>query len=515
MELQIVSADAMQMAETIFGAGVKIVSASYTGQKDQVGVYSGAQTTSPGVAPSDSGLILSTGRVSDFTQSSGDANISAGTTTSFDTAGDEMLSKVSGQDTYDAAVFTAEFVPAGNIMTMQIVWSSEEYLEYVNSGFNDAFAVWVNGVPATLTVGSGDITIDNINDKVNSNLYVDNPASGNTYNTEMDGFTVTLTLKVPVEEGKVNTFRMAIADGGDSAYDSTVLVAADSVQVALIALDDEETVHKGDAVKIDVLANDKSMLGGTLTVTKINGVDVKPGDTLVLPSGEKILLADNGVLVVQTIDQFGETELTYEVTDEKGNTDVAFVKLSMIACFTEGTEIEVPGGRMPVEWLRPGDEVVTLDHGPQVLRWVGRVTRDAVGPDAPVEIAAGTLGAHETLRLSGNHRVLVTGARAELLFGEAEVLVKAKHLVDGRAVRVVEGGEVTYLHLLFDRHEVVMANGLPCESYYPGDQTMAGFDPEVQEEMLRLFPALRDDAGAFGPLVRAEVKGHEARLLGR
>jgi hypothetical protein len=159
--------------------------------------------------------------------------------------------------------------------------------------------------------------------------------------------------------------------------------------------------------------------------------------------------------------------------------------------------------------------VLTRDHGAQPLRWVGRVVRAAQGVDAPVEIAAGTLGDHETLRLSGNHRVLVRGVRAELLFGEAEVLVKAKHLVDGHAVRVVEGGEVAYLHLLFDRHEVVVANGLDCESYFPGDCTMKAFDAEVQDEILRLMPGLREGMAGFGPLARAEVKGCEARLLMR
>ena len=514
MELQIDSAGAMEMAETIFGSGITILSASYSGQSGQVGIYSGADATMPGVAPSDSGLILSTGKVSDFTQSSGDANISAGTSTDFGTTGDALLSGVSGQTTFDAAVFEAVFVPSGDLLTMQIVWSSEEYLEYVNSGFNDAFAVWVNGVPATLTVGTGDITIDNINSVSNANLYVDNPASSNTYNTEMDGFTVTLTLKVPVIEGQQNTFRMAIADGGDGAYDSAVMIAADSVQVALIAEDDFLTIRKGTFERVDVLANDRSSFPGELRVTKVNGVEVTEGSVVRLPSGDVIEVSGGGILITHAADKLDDSVLTYEVTDAAGNTDVAFLTLNIVACFVAGSRIAVPGGEVAVEDLVPGDRVLTRDHGPQVLRWVGRVTRAARGADAPVEIAAGTLGAHGTLRLSGNHRVLVTGARAELLFGEAEVLVKAKHLVDGRAVRVVEGGEVTYLHLLFDRHEVVMANGLPCESYYPGDQAMAAFDAEVQEELLRLFPVLRA-RGGFGPLARAEVGGREARLLGR
>ena len=512
-ELKIESAAAEQMAETIFGEGVKIVSARYSGAEGQVGIYSGANETMPGVAPADRGLILSTGRVSDFTRSEGDANISEGTSTNLMGAGDEMLSRVSGQTTFDAAVFEASFVPTGDVLTMQIVWSSEEYLEYVNSGFNDAFAVWVNDVPAELVLGAGSISIDNINNKVNSNLYIDNAAASNTYNTEMDGFTVTLTLKVPVRAGEVNTFRMAIADSGDGAFDSAVMVAAGSVQVGLIALDDEMSIRKGDLAKLDVLGNDKSSVGAMLKVTKINGIAVEAGDSVKLPTGEVITLGKDGVLYVESVDSLEDRVLTYEVTDSMGNTDVAFVTLSMVACFTEGTLIDVPRGRVAVERLVPGDLVLTRDHGAQALRWVGRVVRAAQGEDAPVEIAAGTLGDHAAVRLSPNHRVLVAGARAELLFGETEVLVKAKHLVDGRAVRVVEGGEVAYLHLLFDRHEVVTANGLPCESYFPGDQAMAAFDADAQNEILRLFPMLRDGSQSFGQLARAEVNGREARLL--
>lgn len=513
MELKIETVDAMAMAETIFGAGVKVISAGFTGHVEQAGVYSGAHETMPGVAPADRGLILSTGRVRDFTQSEGDANVAPNTSTDFRGAGDSMLSKVSGQPTFDAAVFEASFIPTGNVLTMQIVWSSEEYLEYVSSGFNDAFAVWVNGVPAELVVGRGNITIDDINNRNNANLYIDNPSSANTYNTEMDGFTVTLTLKVPVVPGEVNTFRMAIADAGDGIYDSAVLVAANSVQVALIAQDDEVTIRKGDAGKLDVLGNDLTSMGGELRVTKINGIDVLPGDSVRLPTGETVTLGPDGVLYVQSVNSLYDHVLTYEVSDGFGNTDVGFVRLNMIACFTEGTLIDVPGGRLPVERLSPGDAVLTRDHGAQVLRWVGRVERPALGADAPVEIAAGTFGPHGTVRLSPNHRVLLTGARAELLFGEAEVLVKAAHLVDGEAVRVVEGGRVTYLHLLFDRHEVVTANGLPCESYHPGAATLDGFDPGTRGELLRLFPALRAGGAAYGPLARVELRAFEARLL--
>lgn len=154
------SATALDMANAIFGDGITVVSASYSGATVSSGIYSGANTTSPGISPTDSGVILSTGRVTDFTNSSGttDTNTQAGMGT--DVPGgvedDSQLRAVSGTTTYDGAILNADFIPDGNIITMQFVFSSEEYPEYVNGGVNDAFGVWVNGnfVPLTITTGA-------------------------------------------------------------------------------------------------------------------------------------------------------------------------------------------------------------------------------------------------------------------------------------------------------------------------------------------------------------------------
>ncbi|MCX7286765.1 MAG: choice-of-anchor L domain-containing protein [Rhodobacterales bacterium] len=218
--------DAMKMADAMFGPSIKIVSASYAGDPASAGIYSDGLKVAPGVTPSDSGVILSTGKASDFTNAKGEANQTASHST--DTKGvdnDGDLNSIAGTKTYDAAIFKAEFVPDGSVLTMQITFSSEEYLEYVGSGFNDAVGVWVNGEKAVLTVGDGDISINNINPGSNGDLYVDN--AKDQFNTEMDGFTVTLTLKAPVIAGKVNTIKIGIADGGDAIYDSNLLIAAD------------------------------------------------------------------------------------------------------------------------------------------------------------------------------------------------------------------------------------------------------------------------------------------------
>ncbi|MBU2981293.1 choice-of-anchor L domain-containing protein [Lentibacter algarum] len=509
------NASALAMADAMFGNGVSVTSATYTGANNASGVYSNGQSTSPNVLPSDSGVILSTGDARDFTNSTGQANQAANTSGNNGLAGDADLTAVAGQQTFDAAVFEAVFVPEGDELTMQIIFSSEEYLEYVNSGFNDATAIWVNGVQAELTVGDGDITINNINDGSNENLYVDNPAASSPFNTEMDGFTVTLTLKAPVVAGQENTIKIGIADGGDSVYDSNLLIIGDSIQTVLIADDDfVETVPFGSET-IDILANDESSTGGTLTITQINGMDVSAGDEVTLATGETVLLNADGTITVTADADVDTNTFSYEVTDEDGNTDTAFVTVDTVPCFTAGTMIRTMYGDMPVEDLRVGDRVITRDDGTQVLRWVGKKTVAAMGDFAPVLIRAGTFGAHGDLSVSPQHRVLVRGPMAELNADGSELLASAQMLAEAGLAEVVESDrDVTYYHLLFDRHQLLWANGLEAESYFPSDSTLDAFSEKAREEIYVLFPELRNHGEtAYGGVARRVARWFETRSM--
>ncbi|MGR3761389.1 choice-of-anchor L domain-containing protein [Roseobacteraceae bacterium NS-SX3] len=505
------NATADDMAEAMFGSGIEIVSATYSGASSASGIYSDGDSVAPDLTPSDSGVILSTGRADAITNSSGDVNTSAGTSTNHGLSGDSDLTGIAGMQTYDAAIFEAEFIPSGSTLTMQFVFSSEEYLEYVNSGFNDAVGVWVNGEQAELTIGHGDISIDNINDESNENLYVDNARTDDNYNTEMDGFTITLTLTAPVNPDEVNTIKIGIADAGDGIYDSNLLIAGDSIQTALVAQDDEITMRADDEETLDVLANDESTSGSTLTITHINGQPVVAGSTVVLANGEEITLNDDGTFQIESAgpeDDEYETTFSYTVADDMGNTDTGFVTMTTTPCFVAGTMIETVDGPVPVEELEPGALVLTRDNGPQPLRWIGRSRRRAEGRDAPVVFEEGALGGHGRTELSPNHRVLITSERAELLFGGTEVLVKAAHLVNDSTIRVrADGTPVTYVHLLFDQHEIVRGNGLDSESYHPGDETLASFDPDTRAEVLELM------GEAYGPSARPSLKAHESKVL--
>lgn len=503
------NASAMEMAERMFGNGMKIESASYTGAKHASGLYENGNENAPHVTPGDTGVILSTGKAISFSNSGNDVNKKSSTSTNNRKDGDEELDELSGVKTYDAAVFEAEFTPQGDTLTMQVVFSSEEYLEYVGSGFNDAVGIWVNGEPATLTVGTGDITINNINDQSNSNLYVDNNHKDDLYNTEMDGFTVTLTLKAPVNADQVNTLKIAIADGGDAIYDSNLLIAGDSIQTALIAGDDAVDIDGLSISGVDVLANDS---GGTLTITHINGTPVLAGDTVTLPTGEMVTLNSDGTFDIESDGDAETNVFTYTAADADGNTDTAFVTVTTTPCFVAGTLIDTPSGPRRVQDLAAGDWVTTRDNGPQQLRWVGQTRRQAIGADAPIVFAANSMGRHATVAFSPNHRIAVKSARAALLFETPEVLVKAAFLVDGKRItQRADGQPVTYVHLLFDTHQIIRSNGLDSESYHPAAETLNSFDAATRDEVLSLFPDI--PVSGYGKTALPCLKSHEAKVL--
>ena len=182
-------------------------------------------------------------------------------------------------------------------------------------------------------------------------------------------------------------------------------------------------------------------------------------------------------------------------------------------CFTAGTLIAVPGGTARVERLVPGDLVETLDHGAQVLRWIGQRSVAGRGDLAPVRFARGAVGNARPLLVSPQHRMLVGGWAAELFFGQDEVLVAARHLVGSPGVTRHETESVRYVHLLFDRHEIVFAEGAASESFHPGS-ILLNRDRALRAEIAAIFPELTGiRAAGAPPLARPELAGREARVL--
>lgn len=184
-----------------------------------------------------------------------------------------------------------------------------------------------------------------------------------------------------------------------------------------------------------------------------------------------------------------------------------------LACFAEGTRLDTPDGPRRIERLRPGDMVLTRDDGPQPVRWIGARMVPGTGRFAPICVSKGTLGATEDTYVSPQHRVLVTGWQAELLCGATEVLMPAKGLVNGTTVRRVPRAFVRYVHLMFDRHQIVTSAGVDSESFYPGSTGVRGLDQPVAEELFALFPELRRDAASYGSTARPVGTTAESRLM--
>ena len=174
-----------------------------------------------------------------------------------------------------------------------------------------------------------------------------------------------------------------------------------------------------------------------------------------------------------------------------------------IPCFGTGTLILTERGEVPVEAIRPGDRVVTLDHGLQPVVWAGGRHLDAATLQAepllrPVLIRDGAMGNRGDVLVSPNHAVL-----AEV--DGQEMLVRAKHLAETGDVRfrIAKGRrEVGYHHLLLKRHGIVFAQGMAAETMYPGPMAVAALGPKVAREIAEAFPLL---APVLAGIVEAEV----------
>jgi hypothetical protein len=212
----------------------------------------------------------------------------------------------------------------------------------------------------------------------------------------------------------------------------------------------------------------------------------------------------------------GTSDQGFNLTADRADAD-------FIPCFTPGTAIATPRGEVAVEKLKIGDKVFTRDNGIQTIVWAGR--RDLSSAEmaqnnrlSPVLIRAGALGHNlpETdLLVSPNHRILISGQNNEIFFEESEVLVAAKHLVhiDGVDVVTSQTG-VSYVHIMFAQHEVILSNGAWAESFQPGEFVMKSIKSAQRDEIMELFPELATQAGADAyTSARKTLRKHEAQLL--
>jgi len=336
-------------------------------------------------------------------------------------------------------------------------------------------------------------------------------------------------------------------DAGDSAAgnDDDVVQAGAGNDTVRAGAGDDLVQGEGDDDRLFGGAGADTLEGGAGAdqLDGSDGADSLAGgddaDTLFGGAGDTIDGGDGGDdRDVLDLTAYGHSGTTIHYTDNDPDTgsgtvdfldsngDVAgsltFTNIeSVVPCFTPGCRILTEAGEVPVETVSVGDRVLTRDNGYQTVCWVARRNLSQAdlrssGPFNPVRIAKGALGDGLPMRdmvVSPQHRMLVAGPVPELLFGDPEVLVAATHLVGMQGVTRIFPRGVSYIHLLFDQHEIVRADGAWSESFQPGLQTVAGLGAAQREEVLALFPDL--GAGQAYPAARMTLKAREALVLRR
>lgn len=284
----------------------------------------------------------------------------------------------------------------------------------------------------------------------------------------------------PAQNSPLNVVTYSFIDEDDNGF----IEIGDTFEGNLIT-----GVYPGDEIRVRI--------PGTPGFTSITGV------TFYVAGGGRHFTPIDGTILVDSL--FNRT------LDTVSNSPVPIGDL-FPPCFTTGTLIETEDGLRKVEDLQPGDRVRTADHGLQPLLHLCRQQFPAQGKFAPVMIRAGALGNARDLRVSQEHRMVVADWRAELYVGQSEVLVAAKHLVNGRGIVIETGGRVEYIHLLFANHEIVFAEGIASESYLPSHAVKLA-EADVNRETLAFFP--ESGAGHAPPdkTARIVARRREALLL--
>lgn len=193
-----------------------------------------------------------------------------------------------------------------------------------------------------------------------------------------------------------------------------------------------------------------------------------------------------------------------------------------VICFTPEAQIATPDGPRAAGDLAEGDVILTKDDGPQPVRWIGRRRMSGARlytmPELrPIRIAARAFGEDRPdadLLVSPLHRLVMTGPMAQTLFNEAEVLVAARDLINDHSIQVDRRlREVTYIHLLLDRHSIVFANGIESETFHPASMEIAAVDVAQLQRLTDCVPGVDRDPSVYGAFARRMLTRSEAAIL--
>jgi len=328
-----------------------------------------------------------------------------------------------------------------------------------------------------------------------------------------------------------------MSENDTTTVDSDPLnISASGFTVRLQEEEAEDGIHAAETVGYiaiqaggDASSGTASAIGGvnhtvhTLTLGDTFSQAVVVADTQTINGGNTATVVIDSQ-TGSTVDLFVEEEQSNDSEMNHVDETIGVVTFEdgLILCFASGTLIDTVAGPREVSTLVPGDLVLTRDAGPQPLRWLSHTVMSPARLHTaehlrPVRIRKGAIAPgvpDRDLTVSPQHRMLIGGWKAELLHGASEVLVPAKALLDDGSVRPAPWhGGVCYYHLLFDRHQVITANGALSESLHAGELDKSDLTPGARTELLTLFPDLTWLGRGFGPLARPAVTVQEGRAF--
>jgi hypothetical protein len=362
----------------------------------------------------------------------------------------------------------------------------------LDSGANPNFGTTTT---ETFTVDAVVTTTDTDGDGIADHLDLDSDNDGITDNVEMQS-----TAGYIAPSGLDSN-----GDGLDDAYEGLGLIPVDTDGDGIADYLDLDTDNDG--------INDVDEAGHGFTQAEIDA----SGDT----DGDGIMDAVDDVVGWDVNDADIDGSGNFTLSDSDGDTAPDgsnatplvqnFDFRETIPCFTTGTMIATENGEVLVEDIRPGNMVLTVDNGLQPVRWVGSKTLTQVD-----------LAEHHNLRpvvirkkAFGNRRKMLVSPQHGLMVKQAgnESLIRAKHVAEalgGQYARIDKRCEfVTYIHIMFDQHELIYAEGAVTESFYPGPVALKGLECSTQAELLILFPDLKDVA--FGDSSTSSKYGNPIR----
>lgn len=282
----------------------------------------------------------------------------------------------------------------------------------------------------------------------------------------------------------------------------------------------------------DIIDNNNNGLVNRFSNDRVDGSDIRssyPGDRVT------VQLSDGSIVTVEGITFYlRDGREVFTPTDGTVLEDAIFISSTYVTtqgsldvgdlgptCFTRGALIETPDGPRAVETLKAGDKVLRPDgtaleirmalsrsYGPRELKANPKLK--------PIRIRAGALGRDlpwRDLVVSRQHRMLVSSKIAARMFGEPDVLIPAIRLTELPGIEVEEEAqEVEYFHLLFDRHELLVAEGAPTESLYTGAEALKSLGDEALEEIFTIFPELAE-VGTMPPSALPLPPGKQQKQL--